>query len=202
MKLTQKLSLAAFLCISLVMAITALIRIGGIKVNGVVDLNWAIYWQYMEGCLACIMASVIAFRTLFVNAKEKPYKPLYSIRQHLLKMNKRSKDSNGTDMENQDEGLPEIPRATLSGMRTFIRRNNRTAGSTTVGALSTLNSFDEQAEMRPKSNNHIYVNDCISVESNRVCLKKINVRCYSLTSGCSQASLHLQNLAVHGANFL
>ncbi|KUJ14098.1 uncharacterized protein LY89DRAFT_564565, partial [Mollisia scopiformis] len=65
-KLQQKFSLGIFLCLSFIMVIFALTRVGGLKRGDKVDVTWAIFWQFSEGCVACIMASIVPFRTLFV----------------------------------------------------------------------------------------------------------------------------------------
>ncbi|MCJ1428168.1 hypothetical protein MMC29_006076 [Sticta canariensis] len=131
-KLQQKLALGLSLCLSIIMIITAIVQISGIHApTNTIDVTWEIFWQLMEACIAVIMVSLTAFRSLFVahgsGAKSPPQK--LSLRKRVL--NSRiiagRKRAGGNDSEEM-ERLPEIPRATLTGMRTFIRGNG-TEGS-------------------------------------------------------------------------
>lgn len=124
-KFQQKLALGLSLCLSIIMIITAIVQISGIHApTNTIDVTWEIFWQLMEACIAVIMVSLTAFRSLFVaygsGAKSPPQKP--SLRKRVL--NSRiivgRKRAGGSDSEEM-ERLPEIPRATLTGMRTFIR---------------------------------------------------------------------------------
>ena len=136
LKLAQKLSLAVFLCFSLVMAIFALIRVSGIKIGSVVDHNWLVYWLYMEGCIACIMASVTPFRTLLVNLSsracgETRKGPSSFTRERLLKKTNCLHYSGWQEIDAR-ESLPKPPAPILTGLCTFIRRNHRTIRDSTI----------------------------------------------------------------------
>ena len=73
----------------------------------------------LEACVAFIMVSLTAFRSLFVTAKSKAsrskFRPWYSSSVVRLK-NGRKTSPSGHNME----GLPTAPKATSTGMRTFI----------------------------------------------------------------------------------
>ena len=111
------------LCLSLVMVITAITRISGIKLDGgAVDIVWLAFWQQQECSIAVIMVSVSAFRSFFVvsasnNASPRKPKPSTYWRNRLLQ--KRSASS--TDTEKGVDELPQIPGATMTGMRTVIQ---------------------------------------------------------------------------------
>lgn len=128
MKLSRKVGLGMFLCLSVVMALIALVRVGGFRIQGKTDITWQHFWMYMEACVAIIMGSATAFRTLFLDEKSRKTpekKPLHSFRLRLL----RRYNSTGekSDWENANGGhLPIVPSATLSGLRTFIHRHGRT----------------------------------------------------------------------------
>ena len=136
------------------MATIAIIRLSGFRAtivskDKVYDLTWQIYWQYMEGCIGCIMASVATFRTLFAasnsNAAKKENRgPSYSFRQRVEKRLRSGAKDPWEVVSGDDEEVPAIPSATLRGMRTFIRRNNRSAGQTT--GLSTWVHDDDHDE--------------------------------------------------------
>ena len=126
----QKFGLAVSLCLSLVMAVIAIIRISGIKLaGGAVDIVWIAFWQQQECSIAVIMVSVSAFRTLFVaNASNSP-SPKSPDSPNLWKRRiLRDRSSSGIYNRNQGNDLQKIPRATLTGMRTMIQR----AGLSTV----------------------------------------------------------------------
>lgn len=112
----------------------AFVRAAGFRIGEVEDLTWSLYWIYMEACVACIMASITAIRTVFGSTGSRgpdlpKQRPSYSMRMQIMRKVRRS---GWDEVEEDGEKLPEIPSATLSGMRTFVRRNHRTAGETTV----------------------------------------------------------------------
>ena len=64
LKVHQKIGLASFLCLSLVMIVIAIVRVSTTKWT--MYLIWASSWAQVEACLAIIMLSTTAFRQLFV----------------------------------------------------------------------------------------------------------------------------------------
>ncbi len=176
-KFSRKVGLSLVLCLSLVMATIAIIRVSGFSIGSashtqVYDLTWQLYWQYMEGCTACIMVFVAAFRSLFIassfrDVEKKKRGPSYSIRLRLLQRIKSSRSKNSWEaMSGDEDQLSAIPSATLSGVKTFIRRNNRSAGITTM--VSALDPQEENREVGQMSKNQIYIKDHVEVGSNRV----------------------------------
>jgi len=121
--LRQKVGLAMSLCLSLVMAITAITRISGIKLpGGAVDIVWLAFWQQQECSIAVIMVSVSAFRSFFVVSASKnasPRLPKSSTYWRRRLLQKRSASSE--DTEKGVNVLPQIPSATMTGMRTVIQ---------------------------------------------------------------------------------
>ncbi|KAK3984616.1 hypothetical protein QBC44DRAFT_353531 [Cladorrhinum sp. PSN332] len=61
-----KFGLGVFLSLSIVMCIFAAVRAGGYHYNNVEDDTWAFFWMQAEGVVAIMMASLTAFRTLFI----------------------------------------------------------------------------------------------------------------------------------------
>ena len=110
------------------MAITAAVRVSGLKFRGEFDEVWLFLWQQIEACIAVAMISLTAFRSVFISSessraeKERAKKAWYS---STLDAIKRSKDKRRNDEEANRE-LPTIPSATLTGMRTFIRGGHHT----------------------------------------------------------------------------
>ena len=117
----QKLGLALFLCLSLVMVVVAVVRIAGIHLSrGNVDIVWLAFWMQQESSIAVIMVSSSAFRSFFVvNTVDSP-SPGYSPGSWKRKLLRRRPSPHRDDMESAN-GLPQIPRATLTGIRTKIR---------------------------------------------------------------------------------
>ena len=154
MKFRQKFVLGIFLCLSTVMAVVALTRISAYRLRGVIDLTWQIFWQHMEGCIALIMASLTIFRTAFVAVSSKRNEPefrgpSYSMRMRLMTRFKRDRSAELEKPENEEK-LPSVPRATLTGIRTFIRRNQRLDGETTV----MRSEYDRLEEGHPATETH------------------------------------------------
>lgn len=142
-KLRQKFALGFSLCLSIIMIITAIVKISGLFASTssyrIADMTWEIFWQFMEACIAVIMVSLTAFRSLFVvhgsGARRSPQK--LSLRKRVLnsRIARGRKRAAGNDSE-ETEGFPEIPRATLTGMRTFIR-GERVEGSVMMSERSS-----------------------------------------------------------------
>ena len=71
-KTRQKLGIGAFLCLSVVMIIVAIIRASGIRTSAdSFNLVWELFWQQVEACAAVLMVSLIAFRSIFLSSKHK-----------------------------------------------------------------------------------------------------------------------------------
>ena len=109
------------LCLSIFMIITAIIRISAIRISkDSIDVTWEVFWSMVEACVAVTMVSLSVFRSFFVENTSGPKREqddaYYRNKQ---KYNWRRKWT-GIDTE-ETEGLPKIPRAMLTGMRTFIR---------------------------------------------------------------------------------
>lgn len=174
MKTKQKVSLCLFLCLSFVMAILALIRVAGMKRDGIIDNTWSLFWQYTEGCVACIMASITPFRTIFVNIGSQPSRkktskgPSSSLRALWKKPPKHSEDSNWNELHN--DALPKPPGALMSGLRTFIRRNNREAGESTVLVTNTF-GIDETVSDDPRRDYQMYLRNAAGLPNIAVSLK-------------------------------
>lgn len=111
------------------MVVVTLVRMSGYQWPDL-DLVWHLFWLYLEACIALIMASLKTFRTAFVtithkkNEEKKRAKPSSFIHRRLMaKLNRHHSQVKGLE-KTEEDGLPAIPRPTLTGMRTFIHRNN------------------------------------------------------------------------------
>ena len=71
----RKLARGSTLCFSAFMIVIAIIRIAaGNHLSGRVDPAWASFWTQVEACVAVIVVSVSAFRTLYVEQQKGRYK--------------------------------------------------------------------------------------------------------------------------------
>lgn len=122
-----------FLCLSFAMIVIALTRVSNYHLREL-DLVWQLFWLHMEACIALIMASLRTFRTAFVtiahkNSEEKRRKkPSSFFHQRLV--TRFNRFGRIQELEKNENGLPTIPGVTLTGMRTFIQRNNRSVDET------------------------------------------------------------------------
>lgn len=125
--LRQKLALSLSLCLSLVMILVAIVRIAGYKTtNGVVDVVWLAFWQQQECSIAVMVVSISAFRALFVaRSMNRPARrPLrQSVNDWRRRIERRRLGPSTEENEFQPSGrLPQVPRPTLTGMSSVIRR--------------------------------------------------------------------------------
>ncbi|KAL8627148.1 hypothetical protein Q9189_007157 [Teloschistes chrysophthalmus] len=71
-KLRQKLGIGALLCLSAVMSIIAIVKASGIRTpSDSFDILWELFWQQIEACVAVLMVSITAFRSIFISNKPK-----------------------------------------------------------------------------------------------------------------------------------
>lgn len=130
----QKIGLASSLCLSCVMIIVTLVRVAGMrqKSSGTVDIIWFTFWQQQESSIAVLMASVSAFRSLFVPSPANPHIQRQqrfwpSEKGRRILRRRPGPDLCDTQVTN---GLPQIPSATLTGMAAVIgegRQSEETA---------------------------------------------------------------------------
>lgn len=122
------------------MIIIACVRLSGLRHNNTV---WIYFWQYMEACVACIMASLLTFRTLFISDRTRVFKrqnaqEMPSFKRRALHNMKIFNMAAWELVEDHKRELPEIPSSTISGLRTLIRQ----AGSTTA-TISEQDHIDD-----------------------------------------------------------
>lgn len=136
------------------MAICAIVRIAGFHYKGLEDDIWEFFWQHTEGAVAVMMASLTAFRTLFVKQANDdqittPRSPIGSFFHRFLKrfraLARAQPDEKPTPTQDSSGlKLPKIPSPIFTGVRSFIRRNNRTDVSAVT--FDTLGSVVDGAE--------------------------------------------------------
>ena len=115
--LRQKIGIGSFLCLSLIMIIIAVIRMSRVYASDYVI--WGPFLQQLEACIAVLMLSLTALRTLYVPAKktqkQQKNKTSCSARKHLWPSSKKLQDEPYIQLD--------MPSATLTGMRTVIYSN-------------------------------------------------------------------------------
>ncbi|KAI9676948.1 MAG: hypothetical protein M1817_006787 [Caeruleum heppii] len=126
---TQKVALGFSLCLTVVLIAVTLARASGLRNHDVIDVVWETYWQFLSAEVGLILTAMTAFRSLFVvNRKDWTW---YSKSKKFLKgavsprswRSKNTSESSGEAWPSRDEGLrdlPDIPAATMTGLRSFI----------------------------------------------------------------------------------
>jgi hypothetical protein len=123
-RLRQKLGIGFFLSLSVFMIVIAIVRIS--RVHASDFETWAIFWQQFEGCIAVLMVSLTAFRTLFVSKShildQQRIIPSYSYRNRHRIFYKQAEKTFADDLKNPHVSIA-VPSATLTDMRTLIGRD-------------------------------------------------------------------------------
>lgn len=180
MKPRQQLGLGIFLCLSVIMTVIAIIRMSGYRFHGIgisgsIDSTWAFFWLYLEACVAVIMASITAFRSLFIHGSSKAIdqnknqNPIEEIRERISRRAARC----GWHEVNEQPRISNVNTA-HTGIETFIYHKDPLT-ETNAPMRSKLYSWDEEEDsrkgMRPKNierNDQIYVNHRVEIHSDRV----------------------------------
>ncbi|CAO1598713.1 hypothetical protein XANCAGTX0491_002473 [Xanthoria calcicola] len=159
-KWTQKVPLAFSLCLTGVMVLVTITRIAGIRFNGHIDSVWESYFTIVAAEVGVVLASVSTYRALFVSHRKatidkaqdqghssSPKRQL--IRRMFVSSPWRYKnkdwsipnDNEGKRCSQLDEALPSIPRAHMTGVRTFI--NGRGQNTDTSDIMESQVVLDE-----------------------------------------------------------
>ena len=86
------------------------------------DLVSELLWQHVEACISVVAVSFVAFRAAFAaEQSQRKIKKWYSPGVLWKRRVSPSQD------ERIFDGLPSIPSATLTGMRTFIQKGSDTS---------------------------------------------------------------------------
>jgi hypothetical protein len=130
------------------MVIITIIRISGVEYNGIIDQVWQFYWSVISAEVAVFMAAAISFRSFFVarnSSRVSSPPPMRSMRffsdSFLRKFDKR-RQSGFSDFGSVVGELPNVPKAHLTGMRTFIDGSGR---SFLTSSLSIDGTFEERS---------------------------------------------------------
>jgi hypothetical protein len=174
-KWTQKLALSLSLCLTIVLIAVTLIRASGLAavVNGSIDAVWESYWQYISAEVGLILSTATAFRAFFVSRNIRVKKDgRFHVSWYTTTMRRlrsfvpsnwrstgsgsgpqqwsQSEDSPGPDWESS-EALPQIPRPTMTGVRTFIRGQGKTRLAPSQIMVSQTLEIDEEWPLTNKA---------------------------------------------------
>lgn len=131
------------------MVVIAVVRMSRISGSDGVAV-WQTLWQTLEGCVALLMASITAFRTIFMsqeNAGQKRWTPSSSWIQR-AQQRKTSKEG---DVWGGDQ-LPSIARATFARMNVYVRGRHGTAeGNTSLDCETGSSETEVETPLSVKS---------------------------------------------------
>ncbi|KAH8701391.1 hypothetical protein GQ44DRAFT_664913 [Phaeosphaeriaceae sp. PMI808] len=149
---SQKIALIFSLCLTVFMMVVTIVRVAGLVYHGMVDTIWEIYWMLVSGEVGVFMAAATAFRSFFVARNESrnynsPHRVKLFFSDSFVKKftRKRTETLDSLDCDTEP-GLPGVPRAHMTGMRTFIDEQGRTKMSQ-MGSVSER-SIKEDMELQ------------------------------------------------------
>ncbi|KAK7932038.1 hypothetical protein PG985_002750 [Apiospora marii] len=151
MALLTKLGLAVFLCLSLFVLACSIIRAAGIFYHGTLDTPWGVFWCHAEACIAVLMASITAYRTVLIGSGS-----FFNRLQRFVDegLHRRAKGP-GQPSSNQDHSmtarhrlayilLSKIPSATLTGLSSLLAEATRAQETNRyLSAAEATLSFEE-----------------------------------------------------------
>ncbi|KAI4108317.1 MAG: hypothetical protein LQ339_002218 [Xanthoria mediterranea] len=121
--LRRKLALGGMLCLSVFTIITVIVKIsGGNTNNGQIDSSWVIFWLQMEAAVAVMVASIIAYRALFVVERSRTQdSPRYIswVRAKVRARSNHSQDDPAFALQNSPSGRGSLP---FKNRKAFPRR--------------------------------------------------------------------------------
>ncbi|USP76826.1 uncharacterized protein yc1106_04100 [Curvularia clavata] len=163
---SQKVALTSSLCLTVFMMVTTVARLAGLIYNDIVDTIWEIFWTLTSGEVGVFLAAATAFRSFFVSRKQSRYtanqqaqrffSASFAARHNRKKRKNTLDETLNTKKEKSLLGLPNVPRAQMAGLQTFIDVQGRiqsvqagSRGSTTCDneeELSRLHSSTSSKE--------------------------------------------------------
>ena len=129
-----------FLCLSVVMIVSAIVRLSRIS-----QPVWQTLWQSLEGCIALLMASITAFRSIFVSQeiKERERKR----RADPSSWIQRAKQRKAGKQDNvwiSEQKLPSIPQATFVKLRNYVQGYQPWTTKARPSLSSEINSTERE----------------------------------------------------------
>ncbi|KAI3010790.1 hypothetical protein CBS147346_1555 [Aspergillus niger] len=142
-----KLGLGCFLCLSIFMCTCSIIRTAGTWYHGLLDYPWQVFWLHLEGCIGVTMGSITVYRSTLIGSSEvsTAFKRYFTrIKDAVLGSSSGTAQAPPTE-ENKTRtrqfGLPSIPQATITGLRTWFGFSRRdSAASNDASGITSFNS--------------------------------------------------------------
>lgn len=148
-KKRQKFAMSFFLCLSAVMVVSAIVRLSRIS-----QPVWQTLWQSLEGCIALLMASITAFRSIFVSQgiKERERKRRADPSSWIQRAKQRKARNQG-DGWTSDQKLPSIPQATFVKLRKYVQGYQpwTTKAGTSLGSKIDFTERERETEMEDET---------------------------------------------------
>lgn len=150
LRCVQRFRIAIFLCLSILIVIVSLVRlIGGLYHTPLGRLEFSMQWMYtilhVEAAIAVMLGSISALRKVFATlpndrSRENENRPIFLIHYEFIKRTLTWRKSSST--EDDPKSTPHLSdgnrtQPTLKGLRTFIRRHERSAGHTTLNSTTS-----------------------------------------------------------------
>lgn len=217
MKPKQQIGLSIFLCLSVIMMIIAIIRISGYRFHGVgirgsLDSTWAFFWLYLEACVAVIMCSITAFRSLFIHGSSKPIvlnenqNPIDAIRERISRRAARC----GWDEVDEEARISNLNSA-HTGIETIIYHQEPLPEINASPIRSKPYLWDEDEDlhkgMKPENIeriDQIYVNHRFEIHSDRVRISALHAhhsqQHLDLTLGSQVSLSDRDQISINAAN--
>ena len=110
------------------------------------DIQWLIFWQQMEACTAVIIVSLSAYPTVFVahesrlRDNQQRHRQWYMSKKNQMTSALRRRRFRYWYETEEELRLGSIPRATMTGMSTFIRGGNHNSDDGQVFPLDVQNA--------------------------------------------------------------
>ncbi|KAL8855701.1 MAG: hypothetical protein Q9178_007667 [Gyalolechia marmorata] len=162
-KWTQKVPLVLSLCLTGIMILVTITRIAGIKFHGQMDIVWSSYFLIVAAEVGVILACISTYRALFVARRKAIIKkvkyggpgssPSRQILRRLLdsspwrsRAGRQSKPANGTSSHFDQRALPSIPRAHMTGLRTFINGQGQRMDASNIMESQMIQHEDDAGD--------------------------------------------------------
>ncbi|PSN66248.1 hypothetical protein BS50DRAFT_410490 [Corynespora cassiicola Philippines] len=120
-KLSQKIGIGTFLCLSSVMIFFSVMRV--FNVNGLIfnsmDIPWSYFAVHLESCISVILISITVFRSIFGMRKEREQARARRLRPNSWYWSGGRGRIVG--MEEDEKALPDVETGVLEGLRAFIQ---------------------------------------------------------------------------------
>jgi hypothetical protein len=140
------------------MMATTIARVAGLIHKGKVDTIWEIYWTLISAEVGVFMAAATAFRSFFVSRNNsKGYTPRQQAQRFfsasfVARFTKKKQSTLDDSLDTQKGsgfGLPSVPRAQMTGLRTFIDEQGKIQPMQSGSVSSTVCDNDGDHDLTP-----------------------------------------------------